>query len=79
MSVQIEVDETILPEIDKLAASSKKSRYELINELLRKGLRKKTHEEKAREFRESYRQFPLTQKEIEEQREWEEIQDWSDE
>ncbi len=79
MSVQVEVDEALLPEIDELAAHSKRSRYELINEILRNGLRKQTREEKDREFRESYRRFPLTQEEIDEQMEWEEIQDWGDE
>lgn len=79
MSVQIEVDETILPEIDELAASSHRSRYDLVNEILRKGLRKQTLEDKVRQFEESYRRFPLTQEEIEEQKEWEEIQDWGDE
>ena len=79
MSVLIEVDETLIPQIDELAAHSKKSRYDLINEILRKGLRKKTREEKDREFRESYERFPITQQEIDEQREWEEIQDWGEE
>lgn len=54
MSIPIEVDETILPEIDKLAANSKKSRYELTNEILRKELHKQSGEEKDREFLESY-------------------------
>ncbi|MGD9561746.1 MAG: hypothetical protein AB7P09_04870 [Pyrinomonadaceae bacterium] len=77
--MQIEVDESILPEIDQLAASSKKSRYELVNEILRNGLRKESIEEKVRRFQESYRQFPQSQKEIEEFKEWEEIQEWGDE
>lgn len=79
MSVLVEVDESILPEIDELAASSRRSRYELINEILRKGLHKQTREEKDRQFRESYQRLPITQEEIDEQREWEEIQDWGDE
>lgn len=79
MSVQIEVDETIIPEIDQLAASSKKSRYELVNEILRSGLRKESHDEKVRKYVESYRQSPQTQKEVDEFKEWEEIQDWGEE
>jgi len=46
---------------------------------LLKGLRKQTEEEKVRQFRESYERFPITQEEIEEQKEWEELQDWGDE
>lgn len=79
MSVLVEVDETILPEIDELAANSRRSRYELLNEILRKGLYRQTREEKDRQFRESYQRFPITQEEIDEQLEWEEIQDWGDE
>ena len=79
MSVQIEVDETILPEIDQLAANSQKSRYELVNEILRRSLRIESTQEKIRRFQESYRRFPVTQEEIEEQKAWEEIQDWGDE
>lgn len=79
MSVQIEVDETILPEIDQLAANSQKSRYELVNEILRRSLRKESTQEKIRRFQESYHRFPLTQEEIDEQKAWEEIQDWGDE
>lgn len=79
MSVQIEVDETILPEIDQLAANSQKSRYELVNEILRRSLRKESTAEKIRRFQESYRRFPITQEEIDEQQAWEEIQDWGDE
>lgn len=79
MSVQIEVDETILPEIDQLAASSQKSRYELVNEILRKGLRTESTQDKIRRFQESYRLFPQTEQEIDELKEWEEIQDWGDE
>lgn len=79
MSILVEVDETILPEIDALAANSQRSRYELLNEILRKGLHKQSREEKDKEFRDSYQRFPLTQEEIDEQQEWEEIQDWGDE
>lgn len=79
MSVQIEVDETILPEIDQLAANSQKSRYELVNEILRRSLRDESTQEKIRRFQESYRRFPITQEEIDEQEAWEEIQDWGDE
>ncbi len=79
MSVQIEVDETILPEIDQLAANSQKSRYELVNKFLRDGLRTESTQDKIRRFRESYRQFPQTQEEIDEFSKWEEMQEWSDE
>jgi predicted transcriptional regulator len=79
MSVQIEVDEAILPAIDEIAEGSQKSRYDVVNEILLKGLRKRTMEEKIRQFEESYRRFPLTAEEIKEQQEWEEIQDWGDE
>ena len=79
MSVQIEVDETILPEIDQLAANSQKSRYELVNEILRRSLREESTQEKIRSFQESYRRFPITQEEIDEQKAWEEIQDWGEE
>jgi len=79
MSVQIEVDETILPEIDQLAANTQKSRYELVNEILRRSLRMESTQEKIRRFQESYRRFPITQEEIEEEKAWEEIQDWGDE
>jgi metal-responsive CopG/Arc/MetJ family transcriptional regulator len=79
MSVQIEVDETILPEIDQLAESSRKSRYEMVNEILRIGLRKESNQEKIRKFQESYRRFPRTKEEIDELKEWEDIQEWGDE
>ena len=79
MSVQIEVDEAILPKLDELAENSHRSRYDLTNEILHKGLRKQSSEERVRQFQESYQRFPLTQEEIEEQKEWEEIQDWSEE
>jgi metal-responsive CopG/Arc/MetJ family transcriptional regulator len=79
MSVQIEVNEAILPEIDQLAKSSQKSRYELVNEILRNGIRKESMQEKIRKFQESYHQFPQTQKEIDELKEWEEIQELGDE
>ena len=79
MSVQIEVDETILPAIDQLAESSQKSRYELVNEILRNGLRKESSQDKIRRFQESYRRFPQTQEEVEELKDWEDIQDWGDE
>ena len=79
MSVQIEVDETILPAIDQLAESSQKSRYELVNEILRNGLRKESSQDKIRRFQESYCRFPLTKEEVEELKDWEDIQDWGDE
>ena len=79
MSVQIEVDETILPEIDLLAANSQKSRYDLVNEILRRSLRMESTQEKIRRFQESYDRFPITQEEIDDQKAWEEIQDWGDE
>ncbi|MBX3243205.1 MAG: hypothetical protein KF685_01910 [Acidobacteria bacterium] len=79
MGVQIEVDEAILPEIDQLAKDSQKSRYQLVNEILLKGLRKQSVEDKIRKFQESYQRFPQTSEEIQEQSEWEENQDWGDE
>jgi metal-responsive CopG/Arc/MetJ family transcriptional regulator len=79
MSVQIEVDETILPEIDKLAKNSQKSRCDMVNEILRNGVRKETIQEKIRQFEESYRRFPQTPEELKELEEWQEIQDWGDE
>ncbi len=79
MSIQIEVDEAILPAIDEIASDSQRSRYDVVNEILLKGLRKRTMEEKIRQFEESYKRFPLTDEEIKEQHEWEEIQDWGDE
>jgi metal-responsive CopG/Arc/MetJ family transcriptional regulator len=79
MSVNIEVDESLLVRIDDLAQRAQKSRYETVNEILNRGLRKQSHEESARKFAESYRLLPITQEEIAEQREWEEILDWSDE
>lgn len=78
MVVQIDVDEAILPEIDQLAASSQKSRYDLVNEILRRGLRMESTADKIRRFQESYRRFPQTQEEIDELAEWEEVQDWGD-
>ena len=78
MGVQIELDEAILPEIDKLASISHKSRSEMVNEILRGGLKRETTKEKIRRFQESYRLFPLTREEIEEQEAWEELQDWSE-
>ncbi len=81
MNIQIEVDESIVPEIDQLAANSQISRNEMVNKILRNGLRKETSQEKIRRFQESYRRFPQTQEEIDELelKEWEEIQDWGDE
>lgn len=79
MAVQIEVDEAILPQIDQLAERSRKSRNDLVNEILRKGLRVESTEDKIRRFQESYHLFPQTREEIDELKEWEAIQDWGDE
>ena len=78
MSVQIEVDEMILPEIDLLAKSRQSSRYETVNEVLRKGLRRESIEEKVRKFKESHELIPQTRQETEEIAGWEEVQEWGD-
>ena len=59
MSVQIEVDELILPEIDLLARQSDKTRYDVINEILRKGVHRMSIEEKIEQYRKSYLEFPV--------------------
>lgn len=79
MNTTIEIDDKLLAKIDLLALKESKSRYDKLNEILNKGLRKDSHEEAAKRFAESYRLMPETQQEIEEQRDWEEIQDWGDE
>lgn len=76
MSVQIEVDELILPEIDLLAKNSHKSRYDLVNGILRKALRRETIEEKIKRHRESYEKYPQRPEEYEI---WQDEQVWGDE
>lgn len=78
MGVHIEVDEAIVPQIDRLAKSSHRSRADLVNEILRKGLRRESTTDKVRRFQESYQKFPQTPQEVAELSEWEEIQDWGD-
>ncbi|HQZ81712.1 MAG TPA: ribbon-helix-helix protein, CopG family [Pyrinomonadaceae bacterium] len=78
MGVQIEVDEAIMPQIDRLAKNSHRSRADLVNEILRKGLRRESTEDKVRRFQESYQKLPQTPHEVGELSEWEDIQDWGD-
>ena len=78
MSVLIELDEKIIPQIDVIAESSQKNRTDCVNELLRKALRRETIEEKIRRHRESYKLFPVQPDEFEIEEEqmekfWEQI------
>lgn len=58
MSILVEIDERIIPEIDVLANNSHKSRAACVNEILRKALRRESIEDKVRRHRESYEKYP---------------------
>lgn len=76
MSVLVELDEKIVPEIDILARNSKKSRADYVNEILRRALRRESIEEKIKRHRESYEKFPQQPEEYEI---WQDEQVWGDE
>jgi negative regulator of replication initiation len=55
----IEIEETLFTEIAAKAETLHKSNTAVVNELLRKALRKESMEEKVRKHQESYEKFPV--------------------
>lgn len=59
MTVQIEIDEKLLAEVDTATAQEKISRVDFIQKALKDALRRRTIEEKERRAVESYRLYPI--------------------
>ncbi len=84
MTVQIQVDEKMWAEAERLARDLDVDQEELFVNTLRETLYSLKREreraaataEKERQHEESYKKFPQTEGEVSE---WEEIQDWGDE
>jgi antitoxin component of RelBE/YafQ-DinJ toxin-antitoxin module len=84
MTVQIEVDEKMWAEAEKIAKELNINYSEMFLNTLRSDLyrlkeakhKELTITEKERKHRESYEKFPQTDEEI---NEWEEVQYWEDE
>ncbi len=77
MTVQIEIDEKTLAEVDKAIEILRENRSDVFREAFLELARKKKREaEVARMYAEAYRKNPQAIEEIEE---WEEVQYWEDE
>lgn len=59
MTVQIEIDEKLLAEVDTATAQEKISRADFVHKALRDALQRRTIEEKERRAVESYRLHPV--------------------
>jgi metal-responsive CopG/Arc/MetJ family transcriptional regulator len=77
MTVQIEIDEKTLSEVDEAIKVLGEDREEVFRQtFLDLAKRKKREAEVARQYAEAYRKHPQTAEEIEE---WEEVQHWENE
>lgn len=65
MTVQIEIEEKLLAEVDTATAEEKISRVDFIQRALKDALRRRTIEEKERRAVESYRRYPVQPDEFE--------------
>jgi metal-responsive CopG/Arc/MetJ family transcriptional regulator len=77
MTVQIDIDEKLVVEIDEAIKVLKENREDVFREAFLELARKKKREaEVVRMYAEAYKKNPQTAEEIEE---WEEVQYWEDE
>lgn len=77
MTVEIEIDEETLAEVDEAIEVLKENREDVFREAFRDLAKKKKREAEVRRmYAEAYRKNPQTAEEIEE---WEEVQHWEDE
>ena len=65
MTVQIEIDEKLLAEVDTATAQEKISRVDFIQKALKDALRKRMIEEKEHRAVEAYRLYPVQPDEFE--------------
>jgi Arc/MetJ family transcription regulator len=61
---QLNIEDSLFAEIATRAEKLHKSKNDVVNELLRKALRKESVEEKERKHRESYEKFPVEEDEF---------------
>ena len=77
MTVEIEIDEETLAEVDEAIEVLRENREDVFREAFRDLAKKKKREAEVRRiYAEAYRKHPQTAEEIEE---WEEVQHWEDE
>jgi hypothetical protein len=62
---QLKIEDALFAEITTRAEISHKTHSDVVNELLRKALRKESIEEKIRKHRESYEKYPVQPDEFE--------------
>ncbi len=65
MTVEIEIDEKLLAEVDIATAQEKMSRVDFIQKILKEALRRRTIEDKERRAVEAYRRYPVQPEEFE--------------
>lgn len=76
MTVQIEIDEEILAEVDDAIKILKENREDVFREAFRDIARKKKREAKvAEQYRKAYSKNPIQPDEFDD---WEEVQHWED-
>ena len=76
MTVQIEIDEDILAEVDDAIKILEQNREDVFREAFRDIARKKKREaEVAKQYREAYRKNPVQPDEFDD---WEEVRHWED-
>ena len=77
MTVEIEIDEKLLAEVDAVTVEEKTNRVDFIQKAVKDALRRRTIEDKERRAVEAYRRFPVQPDEFEVEEE-QLIEAWKD-